>query len=131
MRYLLDTNAVIALLKGGDALLARRVRRQATGQIGLPAVVMHELYYGAYKSRLRERNLAALDAIRLEVLAFDREDAQHAGEIRAWLAAGGRPIGPFDVLIAGQARSRGLILVTNNLAEFERVPGLKIEDWSV
>ncbi|AKA22718.1 pirin [Pseudomonas chlororaphis] len=66
---------------------------------------------------------------RLEVLAYDHEAAIHSGQLRAELARAGTPIGPYDQLIAGHARSRGLVLVTNNVREFERVPGLRIEDW--
>jgi tRNA(fMet)-specific endonuclease VapC len=66
-----------------------------------------------------------------EVLELDKEDSRRAGEIRAALAVAGQPIGPFDNLIAGQAVARGLVLVTNNLREFQRVPNLRVEDWSV
>jgi len=73
--------------------------------------------------------LALVDALQFEVVEFDHEDARRAGEVRALLAAHGTPIGPYDVLIPGQARARELILVTHNTAEFERVPGLRLEDW--
>lgn len=73
--------------------------------------------------------MALVDGIALEVLAFDKEDARASGEIRALLAKNGRPIGPYDVFIAGQARARDLILVTHNVREFSRVPDLLIEDW--
>jgi tRNA(fMet)-specific endonuclease VapC len=95
----------------------------------MPGIVLHELYYGAHKSARRERNLATVDALRFEVIDFDREDARDAGEIRAALALQGTPIGGYDVLIAGQARARGLILVTRNMREFEPVPGLVVENW--
>ena len=91
---------------------------------------MHELFFGAYKSRRQAQNLALLDALQLQVLEFDKEDARQAGEIRAALAAAGQPIGPYDVLVAGQARARGLILVTNDVREFARVDGLRYEDWA-
>jgi tRNA(fMet)-specific endonuclease VapC len=70
-----------------------------------------------------------VDGLRFPVVEFDHDDARHAGEIRAQLASKGTPIGPYDVLIAGQARARKLTLVTHNSAEFVRVPGLKVEDW--
>ncbi len=89
----------------------------------------HDLYYGAFRSRRRARNLEVVDGLQFEIVAFDREDAQHAGEIRATLAAEGTPIGAYDVLIAGQARSRDLTLVTRNMCEFRRVAGLRLEDW--
>ena len=90
---------------------------------------MHELYYGAFKSQQVERNVALVDGLRFEVLDYDREDAREAGAIRAQLATQGQSIGPFDILIAGQAKARGLILVTHNTSEFNRVHGLNVEDW--
>jgi tRNA(fMet)-specific endonuclease VapC len=130
MRYLLDTNAMIGLLKEAHSRLAERARREDPRSIGLSSIVAHELYYGAFKSQRRGENLARLDAIRFEVLPFDKEDAIAAGEIRAILATAGSPIGPYDVLIAGQARSRGLVLVTDNLREFRRVADLQVENWA-
>jgi len=129
MRYLLDTNAVIALLNEPSGPVSRRLHALVPADVGVSAVVMHELYYGAFKSQRRERNLAMVDALRFEVLPLDTEDARHAGEIRAVLATLGTPIGAYDILIAGQARARGLVLVTRNLREFERVSGLATENW--
>ncbi len=129
MRYLLDANALIAVLNEPAGPVSRRLHAQAPVDVGVSAVVMHELYFGAFKSVRRERNLALVDALRFEVVSLDLEDARHAGEIRAWLAAQGTPIGAYDVLIAGQARARGLVLVTRNLREFARVPGLEVENW--
>ena len=83
----------------------------------------------AYRSRQRTQNLARLEGLRFEVLAFDNEDARRSAELRATLAASGTPIGPFDVLIAGQAQERGLTLVTHNTGEFARVTDLVAEDW--
>ncbi len=130
MRYLLDTNVVIRLLKGDDSSLARRLREHRPEDICLSSIVTHELYFGAYKSARVEANLARLRALRFEVLPFDLEDSIVAGEIRAKLRAKGVPIGPYDLLIAAHALGRGLILVTANVKEFRRVDGLKIEDWS-
>ena len=129
MRYQLDANAVIALLNGTTSPIALRLRRLAPRGIGVPAVVMHELYYGAFKSQRVEANVARVDGLRFPVVEFDQDDAKHAGEIRAQLASKGTPIGPYDVLIAGQARARKLTLVTHNTSEFARVQGLKVEDW--
>jgi tRNA(fMet)-specific endonuclease VapC len=95
----------------------------------MSAIVMHELYFGAFKSQRRDRNLAIVDGLRIEVIPFDLEDARHAGDIRAVLAAQGMPIGAYDVLIAGQARARALTMVTRNLREFQRVDGLRSENW--
>ncbi len=129
IRYLLDTNAVIALLNDTTSRAAQRARRESPDEIGIPAIVAHELFYGAFKSRRVARNVALVDALQFPVLEFDKEDARLAGEIRATLAARGTPIGPYDVLIAGQAVARNLILVTRNVGEFQRVPELRIEDW--
>lgn len=129
MRYLLDTNAVIALLNDPGGPLAHRARQHRPADIGLSAIVAYELYFGAFKSQRRERNLAVADGLALEVVPFDKEDARQAGEIRAVLAASGAPIGPYDVQIAGQACARGLVLVSRNLREFQRVQGLRVEDW--
>jgi tRNA(fMet)-specific endonuclease VapC len=129
MRFLLDTNAMIGLLNRSSLELEARVRQHPASDIGISAIVTHELYYGAYKSQRVAENLERLGMIRLETVALDREDAVAAGNIRAALAKTGMPIGPYDVLIAGQALARGLILVTNNLREFARIDGLKLEDW--
>jgi tRNA(fMet)-specific endonuclease VapC len=130
MRYLLDANAVIALLNDTTTPIARRIRRHAPRDVGVSAVVLHELYYGAFKSRRLEQNVARVDALLFPVVEFDQEDARQAGEIRALLASKGTSIGPYDVLIAGQARARELTLVTHNTTECQRVPGLTVEDWS-
>ena len=129
MPCLLDTNAVIALLNDSTSLAARRVRRARPAEVAVSAIAMHELFYGAFKSARVDRNLALLDRLRFAVLEFGLEDAREAGEVRAFLAGQGKPIGPFDVLIAGQARARGMVLVTRNTGEFRRVPRLRVEDW--
>jgi tRNA(fMet)-specific endonuclease VapC len=97
--------------------------------VAISAIVAHELFYGAFKSRRATQNVALIDALQFAMLEFDGEDARQAGEVRAVLAAKGTPIGPYDVLIAGQAMARDMILITHNRDEFGRVPGLRIEDW--
>lgn len=129
-RYLLDTNAVITLLNEVDSPLARQVRQHKPADVCISSVVAHELFYGAFKSQRTERNVALVDSLQFEVLEFDKEDARQAGHIRAYLALKGTPIGPYDVLIAGQAKARNMILVTGNTDEFERVEGLIIENWA-
>lgn len=129
IRYLLDTNAVIALLRDKDSFAARRLRQHHPAEVGISSIVSHELFFGAFKSRRRNHNVALVDGLQFETVDFDKEDSRHAGEIRAALSLRGMPIGPDDVLIAGQARARDLILVTHNTTEFGRVPGLRIEDW--
>jgi tRNA(fMet)-specific endonuclease VapC len=100
--------------------------------MGISVVTLGELVFGAEHSQQAERNLADIEAMiaRLEVLPFDEKAVYHLGQIRAALYRTGQPIGPYDMMIAGQARASGLILVTNNIKEFGRVPGLVLEDWS-
>jgi tRNA(fMet)-specific endonuclease VapC len=129
MIYLLDTNSVIALLNDRDSRISKRARSHKPADIGISAIVAHELYYGAFKSQRAATNAEMVDRLQFEVVDFDKEDARLAGEIRAKLASLGTPIGPYDILIAGQAMSRGLILVSRNTGEFGRVAGLHIENW--
>ncbi|WP_174298178.1 type II toxin-antitoxin system VapC family toxin [Sphingomonas bacterium] len=130
MTYSLDTNAVIAVLRDPGGTVAQRLRQQSPGDVAVSAVVLHELYWGAYRSARVEHNLAQVDALAFPVLDLDLDDAREAGRLRAELAAVGLPIGGYDLLIAGQARARGLIVVTANTREFERVAGLSVEDWA-
>ena len=130
MTFSLDTNAVIALLRDPVGTVAQRLRRQTPGDVAVSAVVLHELYWGAYRSARVEHNLAQVDALAFAVLDLDLDDAREAGRLRAELAAVGLPIGGYDLLIAGQARARGLIVVTANTREFECVAGLSVEDWA-
>ena len=129
MRYLLDANAVIGLLNDATSKLAQRVRRERPADVAISAIVAHELFYGAFRSARVAHNVALVDALQFAVLEFDKEDAREAGEVRAVLASRGTPIGPYDVLIAGQAKARKLTLVTHNTDEFGRVPGLRLADW--
>jgi tRNA(fMet)-specific endonuclease VapC len=130
MRYLLDTNVVIAMLNRSDDGIISTALKHRSEDVGTSSIVMHELYYGAYKSVRRERNLAIVEALRFPVLNFDSQDAREAGQIRAALASLGTPIGPYDVLLAGQAIRHQLVFVTANTREFARIPGLICEDWS-
>lgn len=130
MRYLLDTNAVIAILNRGEGKVFVNTLKHRSEDVATSSIVMHELFCGAYKSERQAKNLSVVDALRLTVLDFEGEDAREAGKVRAHLAQRGRPIGPYDVLIAGQALRHRMILVTANAREFSRVPGLACEDWS-
>jgi tRNA(fMet)-specific endonuclease VapC len=130
MRYLLDTNAVIAILNRVESKTFAAMMKQRSEDVATSSIVMHELFFGAYKSARQARNLSVLEALRLTTLDFDGDDAREAGRIRAQLSQAGRLIGPYDVLIAGQALRHRLILVTANVREFSRVPGLACEDWS-
>lgn len=130
--WLLDTNAVIALVTRRSETLLRRIESTEPGALAVSSIVAHELYFGAYKSQKVDFNLETLRLLftDIAILDLDREDARAAGEIRADLKRRGTPIGPYDVLIAGQALARGLPLVTNNTAEFGRIAGLRTEDWT-
>ena len=136
MIYLLDTNAVIALLKHEPAAVRTRLRRAVArgGSVGLSAIVLFELWYGVARSARRRENTERLQAFlsgAIDIVAFEAEDAVTAGELRAELAAAGTPVGPYDLLIAAQAMRTGATLVTANVAEFARVRGLAWQDWSV
>ena len=128
MKYLFDTNAVIGLLDGNTRIL-RNVRMRSASDFGLSAIVLHEIYFGEHRGSRTSYNLARVDALQFEPVPFDHEDARLAGAIRAELAAQGTPIGAYDLLIAAQGRSRDLVVITRNVAEFSRVPGLRWEDW--
>ncbi|WP_349963449.1 type II toxin-antitoxin system VapC family toxin [Rhizobium sp. ZPR3] len=130
--HVLDTNAVIALIGRRSDLLIERVLNSRQGSIALSSIVVHELYFGAHKSMKVQHNLETLRLLLADfpILEFDQRDAFVAGEVRATLIAKGTPIGPYDVLIAGQAKARELAIVTNNLKEFERIEGLRVEDWT-
>jgi tRNA(fMet)-specific endonuclease VapC len=132
----LDTNAVIAVLNDRGSQVRKRIDAAiGRGQtLALSAIVLFELQYGATKSARPERNarrIADFLAGPIEVLPFESDDAEEAGDIRAALERAGIPIGPYDVLIAAQARRHGALLVTANDQEFTRVPRLKVEDWAI
>ena len=129
MRRLLDANALIAILRDRGSSPAQRLRRENPSDVLISSIVAHELFYGTFKSNRASQNVALVDALQFPIIEFDREDARQAGQIRAFLSARGIGIGPYDVLIAGQAVARDMILVTHNTQEFGRVPGLRIEDW--
>ena len=127
-KVLLDTNAVIALMKGNQRSITQ-IKKHVPIDICVASITLHELYVGACKSQRRAENLARNALLNLEVLLFDAQDAFSAGEVRASLAAAGTPIGALDVLIAGVALARGLMLVTHNTREFDRVTNLRLTDW--
>ena len=128
--HVLDTNTVIDLFKKRGRV-AERVRATPPAAIGLSAVVLFELESGAEKSSRPEANRRQIQAlVRLvKLLSFGAEEAREAARIRARLEAEGRPIGPYDILIAATAKAAGATLVTNNTGEFSRVEGLRLEDW--
>ena len=131
LRYMLDTNIVIYTIKNKPEKIKRAFVAHY-GQVCISIVTLMELFYGAEKSAKTRRNLNDIEGFvaRLDVLPYDYGAAVHSGEIRAELAASGKPIGPYDLVIAGHARSLGHVLVTNNSGEFRRVGGLRLDDWS-
>ena len=131
LKFMLDTNIVIYTIKHRPAQV-RDVFIKHQGQMAISTVTYGELIYGAEESSRPEKNLADIEGLsaRLDVLSFDEQAAMHFGQIRTELAKIGKPIGPYDAMIAGHARARGLVLVTNNLKEFRRVPGLRLENWA-
>jgi tRNA(fMet)-specific endonuclease VapC len=131
MRYLLDTNAWVDYLNQRYPAVAERVRSTDPDDLSLSSVVLAELRYGADKSQFPTRNHARLDVLAQDVphLEFDEAAAAAFGRVRSTLEAQGRPIGPYDMMIAAQALSRRLVLVTDNVQEFGRVEGLQIENW--
>ena len=130
LKFMLDTNICIYTIKGKPAEIQEVFNLHQT-QLCISTVTLMELIYGAEKSAFPQKNLRIVEgfAARLDVLDYDKAAAAHSGQLRAELARTGRIIGAYDQMIAGHARSRGLILVSNNLAEFERVPGLRLENW--
>ena len=131
LKYLLDTNIVIYTMKNRPRQEKSHFQKHE-GEMCISAVTLGELVFGAEHSQQVERNLADIQALvaRLEVLPLDTKAAYHFGQVRAALYTIGQPIGPYDMLIAGHARASGLILVTNNINDFERVPGLLLENWT-
>ena len=131
LKYMLDTDISIYTIKKRPEKVQATFKRHA-GQMCISTVTLGELIYGAERSSQPERNLDVVEgfAARLEVLSFEPHDAAHFGQLRAELASNGNLIAPYDLMIAGHARTRGLILVTNNNREFDRVPGLRLENWA-
>ena len=133
--FVLDTNAVIAVLNESNPAVTERLVLEFSKAtpILLSSIVLYELRYGVSKSKRQDRNEALLSRFLdapLTLIPFEQEDAHHAGDIRAHLERHGDPIGPYDILIAAQARYRAATLVTSNLREFRRVPDLIVENWA-
>jgi tRNA(fMet)-specific endonuclease VapC len=131
MRFLLDTNICIYIIKQKPSKVFEKFRTLNLSDVGVSSITVAELEYGAYKSQRREQNRAALTQflIPLEVLPFDEKATQTYGQIRAELERRGIVIGAMDMLIASQAISLGLTLVTNNVKELSQIPNLIWENW--
>ena len=131
MHYLLDTNICIYLIKKRPSEVLERFRQHSPKDVAISTITLFELEYGVEKSEYRQRSEDALAKflLPLNLIDLDRSSAIEAATIRAQLEKKGMPIGPYDLLIAGLARSRDMTLVTNNTKEFERIVGLHLENW--
>jgi tRNA(fMet)-specific endonuclease VapC len=132
VHYLLDTNICIYIGKHPDGFPAARLAALPAGEAGMSVISYLELAYGAWNSERRESNLASIDQLRgvIPVVPLDIDAAAHFGRIRVELQRRGCLIGPYDLMIAAHALSLDLILVTNNTREFERIEGLRLENWA-
>jgi tRNA(fMet)-specific endonuclease VapC len=132
MKLMIDTNICIYIIKRRPEAVLKHFLAYEVGDIGISSITLSELRYGAAKSKYREKNTKALDEfiIPLEIVPFDEQAAKAYGDIRSALEKVGMPIGSMDMLIAAQALSRGVTLITNNTREFSRIPGLTVIDWT-
>ena len=128
---LLDTNVCIDFMKNNHPKMTERILSYDPSEIAVSVITVYELEYGAFKSSWGEKTRRDMEIFLapLTILPFSTEDAFAAGKIRAYLERKGRIIGPYDILIAAQGLSRNLSVITHNIGEFSRVPGLKVEDW--
>jgi tRNA(fMet)-specific endonuclease VapC len=132
MNYLLDTNICIYVIKKKPPAVLKRLQSKQPEQIAISTITLAELEYGITRSQYPDRNRVALleFLFPFTILDFDQMASVDYGRIRSFLESKGRPIGPMDLLLAAQAKSRNLILVTNNEKEFKRIDGLRIENWA-
>jgi tRNA(fMet)-specific endonuclease VapC len=130
LTYMLDTNICIYVMKNYPQHLREKFNSLAE-QLCISSITLGELHYGAEKSARRVENLLAIEhfVARLDVLPFAAKAAAHYGQVRAELERAGTPCGPHDMQTGGHARSEGLIVVTNNMREFGRMPGIRVENW--
>jgi len=133
VKYLLDTNICSFVIRGKRQRVVERFGQHSVGDLGISVVTLAELRFGADKSSDPAKNHTALDnfLLPLEIVPFDQRAAEQYGKVRTDLESRGLPIGPLDTLIAAHALSLGVPLVTNNTAQFARVEGLAVEDWTV
>lgn len=132
IEFMLDTNICIYVIRQRPKEVVERLTQIPVSDVGISSITLSELEYGVCKSTRQDQNRAALLGFLapLEVLPYDDMAAEHYGEVRAYLEAEGTPIGALDTLIAAHARSVGCTLVTNNTAEFSRVPMLNLDNWA-
>ena len=132
MKYLLDTNICIFLIRKKSPVVVQHLLQHSFTDVAVSSITIAELQYGVAKSAAPQQNQVALDhfLLPLTIVPFDETAAAHYGEIRTFLESQGTPIGAMDLLIAAQAQSFGLVVVTNNVREFTRIPNLAVEDWA-
>ena len=132
MRYMLDTNICIYVIKHKPEMVFQELQKHDPSEVCISSVTYAELVHGVEKSEAVEKNRLALSLLlaNIEILDFDVEAANCYGKIRADLEKKGTPIGPLDMMIAGHAQSLGYTVVTNNMKEFSRVSNLKIDNWA-
>ncbi len=131
MKYMLDTNICIYIIKQKPPQVMQTFKKLQVGDVCISTITLAEMEYGVFKSLHRQKNQEALNAflVPLDILPFSDKAAIVYGEVRAMLERKGLLIGPYDLLIASHALSKGLTIVTNNVSEFQRVPGLSVENW--
>ncbi|MDA9764070.1 MAG: type II toxin-antitoxin system VapC family toxin [Opitutales bacterium] len=132
MRYLLDTDICIYIIKKKPESVFDKFRRCSIGDIGISSITYSELCFGVYKSQNVDKNLGALEGFvaPLEIAPYDETVCHYYGQVRCSLEKIGKPIGPLDMLIASHALSLGVTLVSNNIKEFDRIEGLNVENWT-
>lgn len=131
MKYLLDTNICIYIINKKNEVLLNKLSEIQISDMAISSITVAELYFGVEKSKMKDENLSSLNyfLVPFEIIDFDTSDAIVYGRIRNELRKNGTPIGSNDMLIASQSISRDLILVTNDIKEFQRVPEIKLENW--
>jgi len=131
MKYLLDTNICIAIIRNKPVNVIKKLTSHKPGDVGVSVITVAELVHGTQKSSQPEQNMTALDQflLPLDIADFDQNAATAYGQLRAYLERQGNLIGSMDMLIAAHGLSLDVVLLTNNVREFQRVPNLKIEDW--
>ncbi len=132
MKWLLDTDTCIAIIKGKPPSVLKKLRGKSVGQVGISSITLGELAFGAAKSGRRDESRAALAEflLALEIASFDSDAASSYGQLRASLEKPGTPIGPLDTLIGAHAAALDVVLVTHNTREFGRIDTLRLEDWT-
>jgi len=132
MKWMLDTDTCIAIIKGKPPSVLKKLRGKSVGQVGISSITLGELAFGAAKSGRRDESRAALAEflLALEIASFDSDAASSYGQLRASLEKRGAPIGPLETLIGAHAAALDVVLVTHNTREFGRIDTLRLEDWT-